>query len=83
MASAAGVVDYDAATECVAVVSASDAQQTARVVCVDPLARNAGDLFLATARWTVALRRLPRLRRVVHADGSTVRAKRGFWRAWG
>ena len=48
MPSAAGVVDYDAATECVAVVSANDAQQTARVVCVDPLARNAGDLFLAT-----------------------------------
>ena len=48
LASAAGVVDYDAATECVAVVSANDAQQTARVVCVDPLARNAGDLFLAT-----------------------------------
>mgnify|MGYP006438883741 CR=1 FL=1 len=48
MPSAAGVVDYDTATEFVAVVSANDAQQTVRVVCVDPLARNAGGLFLTT-----------------------------------
>ena len=48
LASAAGVVDYDAATECVTVVSANDARQTAPVICVDPLARNSGDLFLCT-----------------------------------
>ena len=48
LAASAGVVDYDAATECVAVTSANDAQQTAKVVMVDPLARNSGDLFLAT-----------------------------------
>ena len=48
LAASAGVVDYDAATECVAVTSADDAQQTAKVVMVDPLARNSGDLFLAT-----------------------------------
>ena len=48
LAAAAGVVDYDAATECVAVVSANDARQTAPVVCVDPLGRNSGELFLNT-----------------------------------
>ena len=48
LASAAGVVDYDAATECVAVTCANDARQTAAVVAVDPLGRNSGDLFLAT-----------------------------------
>mmetsp|Transcript_6642 Transcript_6642/g.16505 ORF Transcript_6642/g.16505 Transcript_6642/m.16505 type:complete len:515 (-) Transcript_6642:145-1689(-) len=48
LASAAGVVDYDAATECVTVVCANDSQQTASVICVDPLARNSGDLFLCT-----------------------------------
>jgi histone-lysine N-methyltransferase SETD3 len=48
LSSAAGVVDYDAATECVTVVSANDARQTASVICVDPLARNSGDLFLCT-----------------------------------
>ena len=47
---AVGVVDYDAATECVAVVSANDARQTAPVVCADALGRNAGDLFLSTGR---------------------------------
>ena len=48
LAKAAGVVDYDAATECVTVTCACEARQTVPVVAIDPLARNAGDLFLST-----------------------------------
>ena len=53
LAASAGVVDYDAATECVAVTSANDAQQTAKVVMVDPLAQGTRVICSSPrARWT-------------------------------
>jgi hypothetical protein len=39
---AVGVVDYDAATECVSLVCAANSQQTREIVMIDPQARNNG-----------------------------------------
>jgi len=48
LGAAACVVDYDAATECVSAVCTAECRQTVAVTVVDPLARNNGELFLAT-----------------------------------
>ena len=48
LSKAAGIVDYDAATECVTVTCANEARQTVPVVAIDSLGRNCSDLFLAT-----------------------------------
>ena len=48
LSKAAGIVDYDVATECVTVTCANEARQTVPVVAIDSLGRNCSDLFLAT-----------------------------------